>query len=113
MIRKTYDHIVSLGSFCMTAHQIRRRFPASKAFPFDWLVTPTVSLQDMFETGFSQLVQPNNMEIVTEAAGLAVMCRRYGIMHYHDFYEAKVDDRYVPLAVRAECAKTAINTHFS
>jgi hypothetical protein len=89
----------------MTARQIRRRFPQAKAFPFDWLVTPTVALQDMFETGFSEMVLPENMKIVTEDAGQAVMCQRYGIMHYHDFYDAKIGDRYVPLAVRSECTK--------
>lgn len=101
---KSYDHIVSLGSFCMTAHQIRRRFPDSKALPFDWWVTPTVALQSLIDTQFSELFEPQNMEIVSEAAGEAVMCRRYGLMHYHDFKEAKVGERYVPLAVRAQCA---------
>lgn len=107
VINKAYDHIVSLGSFCMTAGQIRRRFPSAKAFPFDWLVTPTVALQDMFETDFSEIMLPENMQIVTENAGQAVMCKRYGLMHYHDFYDAKVDDRYVPVAVRAECTKNS------
>lgn len=105
MINKAYDHIVSLGSFCMTAGQIRRRFPETKSYPFDWLVTPTVALQDLFETEFREMMLPENMQIVTEGAGQAVMCKRYGLMHYHDFYEAKAGDRYVPVAVRAEAIK--------
>lgn len=107
MIGKAYDHIVSLGSFCMTARQIRRRFPDTKAYPFDWLVTPTVALQDLFETEFAEIMLPENMQIVTEDAGQAVMCKRYGLMHYHDFYDAKAGDRYVPTAVRAESLKNA------
>nr|WP_269724304.1 DUF1796 family putative cysteine peptidase [Sphingomonas sp. PAMC 26605] len=104
MINKGYDHVISLGSFCMTAYHIRRRFPQSKAYPFDWWVTPTVALQDLFETQFSEIFMPQNMKIVKESGNEAVMCQRYGLMHYHDFYEAKVDDRYVPVAIRTKCA---------
>lgn len=105
MIHKQYDHIVSLGSFCMTARHIRRRFPQSPAYPFDWWVTPTVALQDLIETQFDEIFVPSNMQIVTEGDSQAVMCRRYGLMHYHDFYEAKVENRYVPIAVRTKCAQ--------
>jgi len=104
MINKAYDHIISLGSFCMTARQIRRRFPGTQSYPFDWWVTPTAALDDLVSSDFSEIFIPSNMKIVDEDGNQAVMCQRYGLMHYHDFYEARVNGRYLPLSVRAKCA---------
>jgi hypothetical protein len=101
MFDEEFDHIVSLGSYCQTAYQIRRRFGIDTAHVFDWWVTPTVSLIDLFESNFSHLFVAENMKIVHEDAGDAVMCAHYGLMHYHDFDEAKIDGRPAPFLVRA------------
>lgn len=103
MIGQDFDHIISLGSFCQTAYQLRRLFGDRGAHVFDWWVTPSRALIDLLETGFSDLLLPENMRIVAEDAGEAVMCSRYGLMHYHDFYNAKVKDKYNPFLVRAGC----------
>lgn len=104
MINQEFDHIISLGSFCQTAYQIRRHFACEKAHAFDWWVTPTVGLVELVESGFLELFIENNMTIVEEDDGAAVMCSRYGLMHYHDFDDAKVNGRPIPFLVRAACA---------
>jgi Putative papain-like cysteine peptidase (DUF1796) len=103
VINREFDHIISLGSFCQTAYQIRRHFSCERAHIFDWWVTPTIGLVELVESGFVDLFIENNMTIVEEEAGPAVMCSRYGLMHYHDFDEAKVDGRPSPFLVRAAC----------
>jgi Putative papain-like cysteine peptidase (DUF1796) len=103
MINSKFDHIISLGSFCQTAHQIRRHFGCENAHIFDWWVTPTVALVELMESGFSDLFSEQNMTIVTEAEGEAVMCARYGLMHYHDFDDAKISGTLSPFLVRAAC----------
>lgn len=99
-----FDHIVSFGAHCRTAHQIRRRFPDSEAHLFDWWVTPTRALVELLEEGFENIFIPSKMKIVDEPTGPAVMCGHYGTMHYHDFYNAKIGGRYSPLLVRNECS---------
>ena len=103
MINQEFDHIISLGSFCQTAYQIRRYFGCEKAHTFDWWVTPTVGLVELIESQFIDLFVESNMTIVEEEAGAAVMCARYGLMHYHDFDNSKIAGRPAPFLVRAEC----------
>ncbi len=105
MINQEFDHIISLGGHCQTAHQIRRHFGVDVAYPFDWWVTPTWSLIELFETGFAEIFDEKNMRIVNEKTGSAVTCARYGLMHYHDFDEAKVNDIYSPYLIRVKCAQ--------
>ena len=105
MINQEFDHIISLGSFCQTAYQIRRYFGYEKAHAFDWWVTPTCGLVELIESQFIDLFDEKNMTIVEEDAGAAVMCSRYGLMHYHDFDDSKIAGRPTPFLVRAECTK--------
>ncbi len=101
VIDQDFNEIVSLGSWCQTAYQIRKYF-GTKAQPFDWWVTPTIGLIEVLESQFSDLFIPSNMRVVVEDAGKAVMCSRYGIMHYHDFDEAKLNGEIFEFLVRAK-----------
>lgn len=105
MINREFDHIVSLGGHCQTVHQVRRYFGIDEAYPLDWWVTPTVTLVELFETGFADIFREENMKIVHENTGPAIMCDRYGTMHYHDFDEAKLNGEYSSFLVRAKCAQ--------
>lgn len=111
MINQEFDHIISLGGHCQTAYQIRRYFGIDKAYPFDWWVTPTIALVELIEGGFVDIFREENMRIVRESSGPAVMCSRYGLMHYHDFDEAKINGVYSPYLVRTKCAQN--NSKFS
>lgn len=111
VLNQEFDHIISLGGHCQTAYQIRRYFNIDTAYPFDWWVTPTVALVDLFESGFANLFREENMKIVQEETGPAVMCSHYGIMHYHDFDEAKINGVYNPYLVRSKC--NANNSKYS
>lgn len=55
MVKKSYDHVISLGAACGTAYQIRTHFPHAKAFPLDWLITPFTSLFALIEDDFENL----------------------------------------------------------
>ncbi|UTV56513.1 DUF1796 family putative cysteine peptidase [Burkholderia arboris] len=105
MINQEFDHIISLGGHCQTAYQIRRHFGTDKAYPFDWWVTPTKALVELLESGFVDIFREEHMKIVHEDSGPAVMCNRYGLMHYHDFDEAKINGVYSPYLVRSKCAQ--------
>lgn len=104
MIDQEFDHIVSVGGHCRTAYQIRRYFGIQKAQMVDWWVTPTIALVELFETGFSDIFREENMNVVHEKTGPAVMCKRYGTMHYHDFDEAKINGVYSSYLIRTKCA---------
>lgn len=111
MIDQEFDHIISLGGHCQTAYQIRRHFGTDKAYPFDWWVTPTKALVELLESGFVDIFREEHMKIVQEDTGPAVMCGKYGLMHYHDFDEAKINGVYSPYLVRTKCAQN--NSKFS
>lgn len=104
MINQEFDHIISLGGHCQTSYQIRRHFGIDTAYPLDWWVTPTIALVRLFESGFADIFREENMRIVDEHTGPAVMCGHYGMMHYHDFDEAKINGIYSPYLVRTKCA---------
>lgn len=104
-VDREFDHILSLGGACQSAYQIRRRFQTERAFPFDWWVTPARGLVELVESAFGDLFNPRNLKIVTENRSQWVLCRRYGIVHYHDFDEARIDGRLHPFLVRAACAR--------
>ncbi len=70
----------------------------------DWWVTPTIALVELLESGFADIFLAENMNVVHEKTGPAVMCKRYGTMHYHDFDEAKIDGVYSPYLIRTKCA---------
>lgn len=89
-----FDHIISLGARCQTAHQIRRYFGVQTPWPFDWWVTPTMSLIELLENDFDGLFDPNCLEIGDgKAPGDGkhwTLCRRTGVIHAHDFERDQV-----------------------
>lgn len=51
METQSFDAILSLGSRCQVAHQLRRIYPQIGANFFDWLITPDQALLKMLDEG--------------------------------------------------------------
>lgn len=48
---ESYDTVISLGSRCQVAHQLRRKYPQCKSQFFDWLITPDEPLLNILSDG--------------------------------------------------------------
>lgn len=87
MTHEPYDVIASLGDWCAPAANIRRRFGVTTAMPFDWWVSPYNATIKLLEEKFSNLLRPENLEIIDQGGRErdSVRCNYYGILHHHDF----------------------------
>jgi len=82
------DHIVSLGSNCQVAHNLRRYFNFSTAYPFDWWISGAsgvVKVLDGYET--NDLYSPASL--IFQAIGAndraVVLNKDLGISFNHEF----------------------------
>jgi hypothetical protein len=76
-----FDKVISLGRACDTAHQIRRYFRQTEAYPFDWLGTPFEGLLALLRHDFSGFLQTSDLESEQGCVREA----RYGARLRHDF----------------------------
>jgi hypothetical protein len=79
----TFKHHVSLGNYCETAYQIRRRTGARQAHFFDWLVTPFAALMQVLETDFAGVFLRENLHPHDNAH--TVIDTANGLLFHHDF----------------------------
>ncbi|RAS23412.1 DUF1796 family putative cysteine peptidase [Paraburkholderia bryophila] len=77
------DRVVSLGSNCELTANLRRYFKADRTYPFDWWITPLDSITQLLETEFDGLFNPENLQVSTD--GQTVICRKFNLLHHHDF----------------------------
>ncbi len=80
---KTVDRVVSLGSNCEVTDSIRDYYGIDRAYPFDWWITPLDSVVRLLEARFDGLLDPGQVSRTED--GHTVVCRRFNIMHHHDF----------------------------
>ncbi len=82
-----YDEIVSLGSHCRVAYNLRRTFGIARAFPFDWWITPTDSLVAFLDDpSLDKLYDPGLMAPVMHGEKIfAIDNVHYGIQLQHEF----------------------------
>jgi len=72
------DRIVSLGSVCEVAYQVRRLSRSERAYPFDWWVTPLGSVLKVLEAA-------NLMKVPDYGGSRALYSRLSGTVHRHEF----------------------------
>ncbi|QXE03589.1 DUF1796 family putative cysteine peptidase [Terribacillus sp. DMT04] len=61
-IQKTYDHVISLGYWCDGASQLRNKNLRREAFPFDWMLTPSLgSISSLIRTDFKDYMTMENL----------------------------------------------------
>ena len=75
--------IISLGSDCHVAIELRRHNLRYQAFPFDWNFTPFNGLYQLIEEDFAHILKDEYL--ILSDAGFCVKNTYYGIEFRHDF----------------------------
>jgi hypothetical protein len=75
--------VISLGTNCEIAFNIRRTFETDRAYPADWWITPIESVANIIRSRFDVSITVDNLEMAFN--GSSVLNRQYGIIHHHDF----------------------------
>lgn len=57
-------HVVSLGSTCEVAFNIRRYFKAANSYPFDWIGSPLDQMYQILQYGDPKLLIPDSSLII-------------------------------------------------
>lgn len=87
MGKRTYDFVISLGSACQTAYQIKRHGLRQNSGPFDWVIIPCASLTEVLRQDFETFCSLPDLRIVDEKNGhYTVEDSRYRIRSMHDFH---------------------------
>ena len=76
-----FEKILSLGHACDAAHQIRRHFHQTEAYPFDWLTTPLSGLMQLIENDFALFLDEGHLT----PAGKYLCETKYGVRFLHEF----------------------------
>lgn len=85
--REPATHIVSLGMRCVVAHNLRRFYDFSTAYPFDWWVTPAIGLTALLaEPDVDALYDVSQLSL---AEGGKSVCHVNGIRLFHEFARDK------------------------
>ncbi|MGG5808827.1 hypothetical protein [Falsiroseomonas sp. CW058] len=82
-----HDLVFSLGPNCRNAWNTRSHFGVTRAYPFDWWITPAKAMLQMLDPGFAFHVLPGDL-VVTPTVGdgeNSVYNRRLNLLHHHDF----------------------------
>ncbi|WP_219760878.1 DUF1796 family putative cysteine peptidase [Neoroseomonas alba] len=78
------DHIVSLGTACETAYNLRRHYDFATAYPFDWWISGTGGVAHLIRDGAAaDLYRVEDLEAWN--GGAAIRNTRYDIRLHHEF----------------------------
>jgi hypothetical protein len=99
--RAPYDAIISLGSRCQSAFQIRRLYPSlHRAHFFDWLVAPAPSVSRMLNNSFEGFADLEHLRLAPstrpEFDHQHILQTRYGVLITHDFPAVIPYNEHVP-----------------
>lgn len=78
------DHIVSLGSACETAYNLRRHFGFATAYPFDWWISQTAGVARFIREADAAALYRES-ELQPSANARSIVNARYGIRLHHEF----------------------------
>lgn len=76
-----FDHILSLGSDCDVALQLRRTGWLQTPSVFDWLVTPWDAMMNVLEDNGKRLAQ----QFYLSHDGRGAACEFYNLVYWHEF----------------------------
>lgn len=82
-VRISVDRVISLGTNCEIAFNLRRFFGVERAYPFDWWFTPLDAVPPVLASRFAVGINRDNLQIV--GGRRSILNRRYRILHHHDF----------------------------
>ena len=96
MTVRKYDFVISLGSACQTAYQLKKRGLRQRSGPFDWFIIPCARLIEVLQNDFADFMALCNLEIQGEKNGCyTVRDTRYNTRSMHDFHlHADVGDAF-------------------
>jgi hypothetical protein len=80
---RRYDKVISIGSNCEVAWNIRNYLNVDQAYPFDWWMTPFNSLIELLDQRFTGLFVARNIHVPPDRG--TVVDRHYNLMYHHDF----------------------------
>ncbi len=83
------DLVISLGTNCEAAFNIRNTFETERAYPFDWWITPIQSVPAILRDRFQLEVAAHNL--VHPGTPTSILNRKYGLLHHHDFGHLSAD----------------------
>jgi hypothetical protein len=78
-----FQWVISLGTACDTAYQVRRIFGNPESYPFDWLVTPFDGLVELFRNRFEGFLSAEDLALGDD--GTFIYDSRYKVRFHHDF----------------------------
>ncbi len=101
-IKRSYDVVVSLGSWCGVAEELKRHDLRRFSGPFDWVSSPSLSdinrllrnrfqgfmeMENMKFVNYSKFAVNNDtdLEVVTERQTYIIMDTEFNIASWHDF----------------------------
>ena len=82
-MRIVVDRVISLGTNCEIAFNLRRHFGIERAYPFDWWFTPLDAVASVLASRFAVDIDRDNLQAV--GGGRSILNRKYRILHHHDF----------------------------
>ena len=83
------DLVISLGTNCEIAFNVRNTFQTERAYPFDWWITPIQAVPAILRDRFALDVAAHNLVHGGELT--SIMNRKYGLLHHHDFGHISAD----------------------
>jgi hypothetical protein len=78
-----FDRVISLGTDCEIAFNLRKFFGVERAYPFDWWFTPLDAVAPVLLSRFALEIDRSNLTLV--GGGRSILNRKYRILHHHDF----------------------------
>ncbi len=85
LFRMKSDLIFSLGPNCRNTWNLRNYFGDSRAYPFDWWITPARSMLKMIDPNFRFHIDREDLYLTPTNEHNTVYNYKLNILHHHDF----------------------------
>lgn len=87
-IRSSYDAIISLGAYCQTAYQLRRKKLRIFSGPLDWMISSSLTnVNQLLKNNFKDFMDYNNLIVqdTPNEYSYVITDNLYHIDSHHDF----------------------------
>lgn len=87
-IRTSYDAIISLGAYCQTAYQLKRKNLRTFSAPLDWMISSNLAnVNLLLQNNFKNFMDYNNLIIqdIPNDYSYVITDSLYNIESHHDF----------------------------
>ncbi|HDR6268575.1 DUF1796 family putative cysteine peptidase [Bacillus thuringiensis] len=87
-MKDSYDAVISLGAYCQTAYQLKRKKLRGSSTPLDWMISPSLKdINCLLRNQFRDFMEYKNLKIsdVTNQYTHLIIDELYHIESHHDF----------------------------